>query len=55
MTTSSPPERLRVKLAEQLNFLDRSATLYDRGHEDEALRMAVALRVLFTRRRGAMP
>lgn len=47
MTTSSPPERLRVKLAEQLNFLDRSATLYDQGHEDEALRMAVALRVLF--------
>jgi hypothetical protein len=38
--------RFAGKFREQLGFLDRSANLYDQGAEDEALRLAIALRVL---------
>src|SRR5256885_1737979 len=38
--------RFADKLREQLRFLSRSASLYDQGAEDEALRMATALRVV---------
>jgi hypothetical protein len=38
--------RFADKLREQLRFLGRSASLYDQGAEDEALRMATALRVV---------
>ncbi len=38
--------RFAEKLCEQLRFLQRSASLYDQGAEDEALRLATALRVL---------
>ncbi len=38
--------RFAEKLREQLRFLGRSANLYDQGAEDEALRMATALRVV---------
>lgn len=34
------------KLREQIGFLDRSAALFDEGHEDEALRLAAIMRVL---------
>jgi hypothetical protein len=47
MVTPSSSARLQVKLSEQLDFLMRSAQLYDRGHEDEALRLATAMRILF--------
>lgn len=40
-------ERFREKLSQQLRFLRRSATMYDEGHEDEAVRLATSLRVLF--------
>ncbi len=34
-------------LRQQLDFLERSCKLYDEGHVNEAVRIAVALRVLF--------
>lgn len=34
------------KLREQMGFLDRSAALFDEGHEEEALRLAAIIRVL---------
>jgi hypothetical protein len=34
------------KLRQQLGFLDRSAALFDQGHEDEAIRLAQLMRVL---------
>jgi hypothetical protein len=34
------------KLRQQLGFLDRSAALFDQGHEDEAIRLAQIMRVL---------
>src|SRR4051794_39690166 len=37
---------LRRKLAEQLDFLRRSVDLFDAGHESEAIRLAVPIRVL---------
>lgn len=37
---------LELHLDEQLGFLERSATAYDQGYEDEAKRLAVTLRVL---------
>ena len=40
------PKDLSNKLLEQLNFLETSAELYDRGNEKEAIRMAVTLRIL---------
>jgi hypothetical protein len=42
----SATQRFSDKLREQLGFLTRSASLYDLGAEDEALRMATSLRVL---------
>jgi hypothetical protein len=38
---------VREMLARQLGFLERSCALYDAGYADEALRIAVTLRVLF--------
>jgi hypothetical protein len=43
----STEARLRRKLKEQLGFLRRSARDFDGGHEDEALRLATTMRVLF--------
>lgn len=40
------PEELQAHLAEQLGFLERSADAFDNGYEDEAKRMATAIRVL---------
>lgn len=39
--------RLGEKLKEQLGFLDRSAQAFDEGHEEEGLRLATVMRVLF--------
>lgn len=39
--------RLRQKLVEQLEFLRRSCSAFDEGLEDEALRIAVSLRIIF--------
>ncbi len=41
------PIRITQKLTEQLNFIRRSCTSFDQGHEDEALRIATSLRILF--------
>src|SRR4051794_34571370 len=38
--------RFARKLHEQVQFVRRSASLYDQGAEDEALRLATALRVV---------
>lgn len=46
MAGSTDP-RLREKLEEQLRFLARSSELFDQGHEDEAIRLATSLRVIF--------
>ena len=40
-------QRFRTKLAEQLRFLQRSCEAFDSGAEDEGLRIALALRVMF--------
>jgi hypothetical protein len=40
-------QRFRDKLKEQLRFLSRSAELFDKGCEDEAIRLATSLRVIF--------
>jgi hypothetical protein len=45
--TESTDTRMRAKLREQLGFLERSASHFDIGHEDEALRLATTMRVLF--------
>lgn len=37
----------QVQLIRQLGFLQRSAAAFDEGHQAEALRIAVALRVMF--------
>lgn len=39
--------RLDEKLREQLSFLDRSAKAFDEGHEEEGIRLATVMRVLF--------
>lgn len=39
--------RLREELAKQLRFLERSAKAYDEGDEEEAVRLATVMRVLF--------
>jgi hypothetical protein len=44
--TAIAPAELQAHLDEQLGFLERSATAFDQGFEDEAKRLAVALRVL---------
>lgn len=36
----------RTKLQEQLGYIERSAEAFDQGHREEAIRIAVALRVL---------
>ena len=40
------PEELDAQLAKQIRFLEASCELYDAGHEDEAVRLAQAVRVL---------
>jgi hypothetical protein len=40
-------ERAPAKLREQLDFMGRSVRDYDAGHENEALRLANAMRMLF--------
>ena len=41
------PDGFREHLVKQIGFLERSAVAYDAGYTDEALRIAVQLRVLF--------
>lgn len=40
-------DRFQEKLREQLGFLQRSSAHFDEGHEEEALRLATTMRVLF--------
>lgn len=51
MTIVAEPEttdaRFRRLLSSHLGFLKRSCWLFDQGHEDEALRIATSLRVIF--------
>lgn len=47
--------KLRGKLQTTIRFLKKSALDYDAGDEDEALRMAVSLRVLFHETQGRRP
>ena len=44
---TAPTSRFAAKLQEQLGFIHRSCVAFDGGHEDEAFRLAVALRVIF--------
>lgn len=39
--------RLSDELLKQLGFLERSAKAFDEGHEDEGVRLATSMRVLF--------
>lgn len=39
--------RFRTELLKQLGFLERTARLFDDGHEDEGVRLAAVMRVLF--------
>jgi hypothetical protein len=39
--------RFREKFEEQLRFLAHSSDLFDHGHEDEAIRLATSLRIIF--------
>lgn len=41
------PTRMQTKLREQLGYIERSARAFDEGHEEEAIRLAAAMRVLF--------
>jgi len=41
------PDRFRAKLKEQIGFLARSCEAFDKGYEDEALRIATSLRIIF--------
>lgn len=45
--TVSDDRRFKEKFEEQLRFLARSCELFDQGHEDESLRLATSLRVIF--------
>jgi hypothetical protein len=47
VTAKSKQDRFKAKLREQLRFLERSCADFDKGHEDEALRIATSLRVIF--------
>ena len=38
--------RLREQLSRQLSFLERSASAFDAGHRDEAIRIATTVRVM---------
>ena len=40
-------DRLILKLREQLRFMQRSCEMFDRGYEDEAIRISTSLRVIF--------
>lgn len=40
-------ERFHRKLGEQLRFIGRSSKTYDQGMEEEALRIAVSIRIIF--------
>jgi len=40
-------DRLRYKLREQIRFIERSCKTFDQGEEDEAIRLATTLRILF--------
>lgn len=46
-TTEDPADRFRRLLSSHVGFLKRSCWLFDQGHEDEALRIATSLRVIF--------
>jgi hypothetical protein len=37
----------KKRLREQLGFIERSGTAFDQGHREEAMRIAMALRVIF--------
>ncbi len=39
--------RFRAELLKQLGFLKRTAKLFDEGYEDEGVRLATVMRVLF--------
>ena len=39
--------RIKQKLGEQLRFISRSSEAFDKGAEEEAIRIAVSLRVIF--------
>jgi hypothetical protein len=39
--------RLTKKLLEQLQFIQRSCEAFDKGYEDEAIRIATSLRIIF--------
>jgi len=39
-------DKFKVQLKKQIGFLERSCQLYDNGHQDEAIRIATAVRVL---------
>jgi hypothetical protein len=43
----SSDDRFHEKFNEQIQFLARSSELFDRGYEDEALRLATTLRIVF--------
>src|SRR5665213_2469278 len=45
--SGSNTHRFIEKFEEQLRFLARSSILFDQGHEDEAIRLATSLRVIF--------
>ncbi len=49
----APDVRFREKFEEQLRFLARSSGLFDQGHEDESIRLATSLRVIFHDTRGS--
>jgi hypothetical protein len=46
-TPQSTNARFIEKFEEQLRFIQRSCELFDRGAEDEALRLATTLRIIF--------
>lgn len=46
MTAAADP-RMSAELKKQLGFLQRSARAFDGGHEEEAVRLATTMRVLF--------
>ena len=46
-TLSSDNERFSTKLVEQIGFIQRSCSAYDEGLEEEAIRIATSLRIIF--------
>lgn len=45
--TEAVDDRMRRKLREQLGYLERSTHAFDDGYEEEAIRLATTMRVLF--------